>query len=267
MRDNKHSRKQNKNKEPEKELLFGIHSVKEAILAKRRNIFELYVSNDPRDRLTEVIEKAEENRIPVKNISPAVLSQKTASEHHQGLAALADPFPMSSEYDIIRDAGRFLLLLDGILDTHNLGALLRTALSAGVEGVILPKDRAAAPSPSVSRISAGAMEHMRIAAVTNLSRTIADLKGKGFWIYGTDRDTGKNLYQTELVFPLALIIGNEEKGIRPLVRKNCDFLLSIPQQGPLDSLNASVAGAVCMYECLRQQMANGMNACEGGVSK
>jgi len=147
----------------------------------------------------------------------------------------------------------FLLLADSISDTHNLGALIRTALCAGVDGVIIPKDRAAAPLPSVSRASAGALEHMPVVQVTNLVNTIAELKEKGMWIAGMAADADQSLFESNLTGPLALVIGGEEKGIRPLVRKHCDFLIRIPQEGQIDSLNASVAGAVVMYEAYRQR--------------
>ncbi|UCF91775.1 MAG: 23S rRNA (guanosine(2251)-2'-O)-methyltransferase RlmB [Desulfobacterales bacterium] len=151
------------------------------------------------------------------------------------------------------NADPFLLLLDGILDPHNLGAIIRTALCAGVHGVIIPRDRAASPTPAVSKASAGALEHVRLIQVTNLVRTVQALKEKGLWIYGLDRSGEHSIFASDLTGPLALVIGGEQRGIRPLVKKNCDLVVAIPQVGPMNSLNASVAAAVAMFETFRQR--------------
>jgi len=147
----------------------------------------------------------------------------------------------------------FLLLLDNIVDPQNLGALIRTALCSGVNGIIIPNDRSAMPTPSVSKASAGALEHIKMACVTNLVNAVKELKGNGVWIAGLDRSSKQVLYDSDLTGHLGIIVGGEDKGVRPLVAKNCDFLISIPQTGPVNSLNASVAGAVVMYEALRQR--------------
>ena len=150
----------------------------------------------------------------------------------------------------------FILILDQVVDTHNLGALIRTAVCAGVQAVILPKDRSALPTPAVSKASAGAMEHMKIVQVVNIVNTIKELKQEGLWIAGLDSEGEKSVFDADFTIPTALVIGGEEKGIRPLVKKHCDFLVSIPQKGPIDSLNASVAGAIVMVEVLRQRGKN-----------
>jgi 23S rRNA (guanosine2251-2'-O)-methyltransferase len=147
----------------------------------------------------------------------------------------------------------FLLLLDNIMDPHNLGALVRTALCVGIDGVIIPKDRSVWPSPAVSKASAGALEHIRLAKVTNLVNTIKALKKKGLWILGLDSAAKRSIFISDLKGSIAMVIGGEEKGIRPLVKKQCDVLMSIPQKGHINSLNASVAGAVVMYEAFRQR--------------
>jgi 23S rRNA (guanosine2251-2'-O)-methyltransferase len=147
----------------------------------------------------------------------------------------------------------FLILLDGIVDPRNLGALMRTAICAGAEAIIIPKDRSAGPSAIVSKASAGALEHLNLVRVTNIPNTIKALKEIGYWITGLDMAADHSLFSCDLSGPVALVIGGEEKGIRPLVRKQCDYLVSIPQAGPVDSLNASVAGAVVMYEIFRQK--------------
>ncbi|MDM8539097.1 23S rRNA (guanosine(2251)-2'-O)-methyltransferase RlmB, partial [Desulfobacterales bacterium HSG17] len=146
------------------------------------------------------------------------------------------------------------LILDSIVDTHNLGALIRTAQCVGISGIIIPKDRAAGPTPGVSKASAGALEHVSLIQAVNLVNIIKELKKKGIWIFGLTPDARQSFFEQELKGPVAIIVGGEEKGIRPIVKKQCDFLVSIPQKGHIDSLNASVAGAVVMYEAFRQRL-------------
>ena len=146
-----------------------------------------------------------------------------------------------------------ILLLDNIVDPRNLGALIRTAVCIDTDAVIVPKDRSARPTPIVSKASAGALEHIRLVRVTNMVNTIKALKNGGGWVAGMDRTSDKSIFNNDLTVPVAIVVGGEESGIRPLVKKHCDFLMSIPQTGPVDSLNASVAGAVVMYEVFRQR--------------
>ena len=177
---------------------------------------------------------------------------------HQGIAASVSPYPLVELADIIdkpglNDTGHFLLLLDNILDPHNLGAMIRTGLCTGIDGIVIPKDRSASPTPAVSRISAGALEHIFLAQVTNLVNTINTLKKKKLWIAGMDRVAKKSVFSCDFSDSVAIVVGGEEKGMRPLVKKHCDLLISIPQKGQINSLNASVAGAVVMYEAFRQR--------------
>lgn len=239
------------------EILFGIHPVLEAIRASRRDFIEVCIAKSS-PRLEGLAASAESCHIPVKRISPSELKAMTGTEQHQGIAARVSPYPLADLSDIFDKAESdtrppFLLIPDTVSDTNNLGALIRTALCAGVHGVILLKDRSASPTPAVSKASAGAMEHILVAKVTNLVTTIKELKKKGLWIIGTDTAANQSLFTTELTYPLAFVIGGEEKGIRPLVGKHCDLLIRIPQTGQIDSLNASVAGAVVMYEAFRQR--------------
>jgi 23S rRNA (guanosine2251-2'-O)-methyltransferase len=178
---------------------------------------------------------------------------------HQGIAARVSAYPFAT-LDALDFTPRgedsqplFLLLLDSVVDPHNFGALVRTALCVGMDAVLIPKDRAVAPTPAVSRASAGALEHMAVIRVTNMVQTMEILKARGLWLAGMSAKGGTPLFSAELEGPLALLVGGEEKGLRPLVQRHCDLLLSIPQNGPLDSLNASVAGAVVMYEAFRQR--------------
>jgi 23S rRNA (guanosine2251-2'-O)-methyltransferase len=144
-------------------------------------------------------------------------------------------------------------MLDNIVDPQNLGALIRTALCVGIDGVVMPRDNCAPPTASVSSASAGALEHIDLCRVTNLVQTIKLCKSHGLWIFGMERGAEQSIFGGDLTGPIALVLGGEQKGIRPLVRKHCDMLFSIPQRGPIESLNVSAAGAVAMYEALRQR--------------
>ena len=236
------------------EILYGIHPVGEALRAGRRRIHELFVNpGRPPRRLEGITASAASMAVPVREIPSDRLTSLAGSEFHQGVAARVDPYPSAELESVLTRTEPFLLMLDGIVDPNNLGALVRTALCAGVDGVILPRDRSASPLPSVSKASAGALEHMALVRITNLARTIKILKREGLWIAGLDPAAEKSVFESDLKGPLAVIVGGEEKGIRPLVKQGCDFLMRIPQAGPLDSLNASAAGAVVMYEAYRQR--------------
>ncbi|MDM8551840.1 23S rRNA (guanosine(2251)-2'-O)-methyltransferase RlmB [Desulfobacterales bacterium HSG2] len=244
------------------ETLFGFHPVFEAIRAGRRELFDLYYTKDKVFNRFERMASADPARHlflqelkKLRKIHPSQLESMAGTELHQGIGAKVSPYPRAKISEILDSAGDspFLLLLDNIVDTHNMGALIRTALCAGVNGVIVPKDRSASPTPAVSKASAGALEHLSLVQVTNLVNTIKDLKKKGLWIAGMDRTGETSLFDSDLTGPIAIVIGGEQKGARPLVRKHCDFLMSVPQKGLIDSLNASVAGAVAMYEVFRQR--------------
>jgi len=241
------------------EILYGIHPVTEALKAGRRDFMEIYLAAEKLSgRAMQTAVLAESRGIPIKKMSAARLGVTTRSEMHQGIGAGVGPYPLADVETILdksaRRGGRhFLLLLDNILDPHNFGALVRTADSVGIDGIIMPKDRSAPPSPAVSKASSGALEHVLLARVTNMVSTIRELKTRGIWMVGMDRDAGQSLFRSDLTDSIAIVIGGEEKGIRPLVKKNCDFLVSIPQAGRVESLNASAAGAVVMYEAYRQR--------------
>jgi 23S rRNA (guanosine2251-2'-O)-methyltransferase len=239
------------------EILYGIHPVLEALRAARRDFVEICMAKSS-PRLEKLATDAESCHIPVKRISLSQVKAMTGTDHHQGVAARVSPYPFAELSDIFDKAESsarqpFLLIPDTVSDTNNLGALIRTALCAGVDGVILLKDRSALPTPAVSKASAGAMEHILVTRVTNLVSTIKELKKKGVWVIGTDKAANQSLFNTDLTCSLGFVIGGEEKGIRPLVSKHCDLLIRIPQTGQIDSLNASVAGALVMYEAFRQR--------------
>ena len=242
------------------ELLFGIHPLYEVLRANRREVHEVYLAqNKPSARISMLSAVAHSKGIPILTLKTSKLEALVGSNAHQGIAARVSFYPLEPFSDlwqstVDRKGKPFWLLLDNILDPQNLGAILRTALCVGVDAVVIPKDRSASPTPAVSKASAGALEHVRLTRVTNLVRTLKQLKEKGMWIIGLDKKANQSVYATDLTGSIGLLIGGEQKGIRPLVKKQSDFLVSIPQRGPLDSLNASVAGAVIMYEALRQRI-------------
>lgn len=241
------------------EILYGFHPVRHCLDAGRRDVLELLLETGKTSgRKAQLEEKARSMGVAVHSMGSRALAQAAGSPRHQGVAAKVSPYPFSDLSRILSGAGQsdeplFVLLMDQVTDTRNLGAMARTALCVGVHGIVLTKDRSARPTPAASKASAGALEHMPLARVTNLSRTLAILKEYGAWVAGLDHDARQALYGADLAGPLALVIGGEDKGIRPLVKKQCDFLVRIPQQGPVNSLNASAAGAVAMYEIFRQR--------------
>jgi len=241
------------------EIIYGIHPVYEALASQRRNIHEIFLQDQTRSgRLAQLASLSAHRGIRINSADASELKALVGAEGHQGVAARVDPYPLTAVSDILAAAGaksgsHFLLLLDNILDPQNLGAIIRTALCVGVDGVIMPKDRSAPITPSVSKASAGALEHIRLSRVTNLVQTIKQCKKNGIWVTGLDQNADLSLYHGDMTGSIAIVLGGEQKGLRPLVKKNCDFLISIPQFGALDSLNASVAAAVTMYEALRQR--------------
>lgn len=241
------------------EILYGIHPVYEALSTGRRRVYEIYLTKEKKTgRLGPIVSLAESRGISQQTIGTGDFKALVGPAVHQGVAARVSPYPLTALTDILqtvqaREGKFFLLMLDNIVDPQNLGALIRTALCVGIDGVILPKDNCATPTPAVSRASAGALEHIQLSRVTNLVQTIKLCKNNGLWIMGLQKDAEQSIYTGDLSGSIAIVLGGEQKGIRPLVRKNCDFLFSIPQQGPVDSLNASAAGAVAMYEAWRQR--------------
>jgi len=241
------------------EILYGFHPVYEALSAGRRRVYEIYLVKEKKTGRYEQIQSLAQSRgVAHKTMATADFQALVGPIVHQAVAARVSPYPLTPLTDILptaqdTDKKLFLLMLDNIVDPQNLGALIRTALCVGIDGVILPKDNSATPTPAVSRASAGALEHIRLSRVTNLVQTIKFCKDRGLWVIGLLKDAEQSLYAGDLTGSIAMVLGGEQKGIRPLVRKNCDFVFSIPQQGPVDSLNASAAGAVGMYEAWRQR--------------
>lgn len=241
------------------EILYGFHPVYEALRAGRRTFKEIYVVEQNKSgRIQRIALAAARKNLAIQKVSPATLQMIAGNVSHQGIAAKVAPYPLADIADLLDSAlsaghPALIVLLDNIVDPHNLGAILRTAVCVGAGGVIIPKDRSAFPTPAVSKISSGALEYIRLAQVNNMVRTIQKLKDRGVWIVGLDQNAADSVFAADLTGAMALIVGGEEKGIRPLVRKNCDRLISIPQMGQVGSLNASVAGAIAMYESYRQR--------------
>lgn len=241
------------------EIIYGLNPVLEALRGTRR-AFELFVASTGTDkRLEKLLKLAQERDIPVRNREKTDIARLCGSEHHQGVALRVAAFSYGELDDILARCQNdkkpgLLIVLDGIQDPHNLGAIIRSAACAGADGVIIPKDRAAGITPTVEKASAGAVETVPVAQVVNISQALETLKKAGFWIYGAADSAGGSLYTQDFSGPVALVIGNEGEGIRPLVRKTCDAVFAIPMQGGVSSLNASVAAGVALFEVVRQRL-------------
>lgn len=238
-------------------ILYGINPVREALRGSRK-AFELFVQTSGTDhRIAKLTALAEEQGIPVHRRERKDLERLADNPHHQGVVLRVAPFSYADLDDVLAghktETPLFLLVLDGIQDPQNLGALIRTAACAGVQGVIIPKDRACGITPVVEKASAGAVETIPVIQVTNLVQAVERLKQAGCWVFGLAGEAGTNIYQQDYAGNLVLVIGSEGEGIRPLVRKHCDGLLAIPQYGGVSSLNASVAGGIVLFEAAKQR--------------
>lgn len=246
------------------EILYGVHSVKEALVAGRRNLLELYVDRDHAEslRLQGLLKMAEARGTAIRRLDSVRLAAMTGGTAHPAVALQASAYPCVDLAGVVDEAEPEgpgpILVLDCIMDPHNLGAIVRSAHCAGVAAVLIPKDRSAGPTPAVSKISAGALEHIRLVQVTNLVRSLDFLKSRGRWVAGLDPRAALTIFSADLALPLVLVIGGEARGLRTLVRKTCDMMVSIPQSGVIDSLNASVAAAVALYEIRRQRGIDGL---------
>lgn len=222
---------------------------------------EIFLSRDAGGRtISEILKVAEQKHIPVKRLHPAKLDQMAGTDKHQNIMAqvdLPDYVELDDIYAIAEQKGEPLLIgiLDGVQDPHNLGAILRSADAAGIHGIIIPKDKAVGLTPTVLKSSAGAAAWVPVAVVTNLSRTIDELKDNGVWITGTADDASKSYAESDLKGPTAIVLGGEGKGMRRLVREKCDFLVGIPMHGKVSSLNVSVAAGLLFFEASRQRLA------------
>ncbi|MBV9691027.1 MAG: 23S rRNA (guanosine(2251)-2'-O)-methyltransferase RlmB [Ktedonobacteraceae bacterium] len=241
------------------EYIWGRNSVLET-LHSTRQVKRLLLAEGQRGApvVSAILEAAERRRIPVEGVSRARLDQLCHGAVHQGCVLMVEERQYADIEQILACAqhkheASFLLILDAIQDVNNLGSLLRTAEAAGVHGVILPEHRAAAVNATVVKTSAGATEHLLIAQETNLSRVVEALKKQNIWVVGLAGESKTLYHQADLTGPLALVVGNEGKGISRLVREHCDLLIRLPMYGHINSLNAAVAGSIALYEALRQR--------------
>lgn len=238
------------------EVVFGVHSVAEAVRVRPGEVDHVTVlAGPPNPRVAALLEQCRAARVRVAHGSRDELSRMTRTENHGGAAAFLRERRALSLEDLLQptQAKRFLLALDGVEDPHNLGALLRTADGAGVDGVLVPERRSAPITGTVAKASAGATEHVRVARVTNLVRALEELKRQNIWIVGLDERGTANYDEFDFTGDIALVLGREGAGLHDLARKTCDFLLRIPMLGSVPSLNVSVAGAVVMFEAARQR--------------
>ena len=240
-------------------IITGIHAVREA-LDSGRAIDRISIARGRHgERVEELVRLARQRGVPVRFEDRAQLDRLAGTREHQGVVALAAAKKMLSLEDLlarIAPAGgreRLLVLLDGIEDPHNLGAIVRTALAAGADGIVIPERRAAPLTEAVERASAGALAHLPVARVTNLVRAMEELKEAGYWLVGLDERAEKSHTEADFTLSTALVLGGEGKGLHELTRKRCDFLVSIPTTGPVRSLNVSVAAGVVLFEALRQR--------------
>ncbi len=259
----KHSAQKGKRLQANENLVWGIHPVAALLEQSPRTINEiLIVKGKPNPKIQEIIDHCRSLGIKIRFESGLSITGEDGSRvNHQGVAARTRAIETLNEEEflaLIRKENQppFLLALDSIQDPHNLGAILRSAAAAGVSGVILPRDRSAPLGGTTAKIAAGALAHLAICVVTNLATFLQKLQKENVWLYGTVKDGGTSVFKTDLSGPVCLVIGNEEKGLRPLVAKQCDFKVTIPMQGSLDSLNASVAAGISLFEVVRQRLGN-----------
>lgn len=238
-------------------IIYGKNAVREAIISGK-TINKLMVENGPKDKTgSEILSLARENRIKIAFETKQNLFKRSGTQKHQGFVAEITEFKYSSVQDILlraeeKEEQPFVLVLDEIADPHNLGAIIRTAEAIGVHGIVLQKDRACAVNDTVHKTSAGAISNMLIARETNLTQVLTFLKKQGLWVFGLELG-GSDIFRTNLKGPIALVVGSEGFGIKDLVKKNCDEIISLPMRGQVNSLNASVASGIALYEIARQR--------------
>ncbi len=242
--------------------IYGRKPVLEA-LSSGREIDKILIQDGARHSgISQITARAKERRIPFQFVNRKRLEELCGGENHQGVLAFAAAHAYAEVDDILsyaRERGEapFVLIAEGLSDPHNLGSIIRTANAAGVHGVIIPKNRSVGLTATVSKVSAGAVEYTRVARVANISQTIERLKEEGLWIAGTALEGSMPHYECDLRGAIAIVIGSEGEGLSRIVREKCDFLVKIPMLGQIQSLNASVAAGVLVYEAVRQRLAGG----------
>jgi 23S rRNA (guanosine2251-2'-O)-methyltransferase len=241
--------------------LTGIHAVREALEAGRA-LDRIVIARGRQDtRVEEIVQLARKSNVPLRFEDRGQLDRLADSKDHQGVVAMAAARAAATLENILAAANSstvqkgLIVLLDGVEDPHNLGAIIRTALASGAHGVVIPERRSAGLTDTVARASAGALEHLPVAKVTNLVRTMEELKEAGYWLIGLDEQADKSYTEADYTSPVGIVLGGEGKGLHELTRKRCDFVVSLPTTGPVKSLNVSVAAGVVLFEALRQRRA------------
>jgi len=241
------------------QYVYGLHAVTALLSNRHRSVKRLWVNQERVDkRLLDLLVMADEAHIPIERLSLQKMNQRFAEFTHQGVVASAGVLPEYGERDLERlleksSQPSLILILDGVTDPHNLGACLRSADGAGVDFVVIPKDKNASITPVVSKVACGAAESIPLVRVTNLARAMATLKQAGVWIYGAAGEASNSIYDLDCKSSVALVMGAEGDGMRHLTREQCDGLFALPMLGSVSSLNVSVATGVCLYEVVRQR--------------
>ena len=242
------------------EVIYGIHAVRHALRKTPGEVLELWVQDGKHNssEITGIVDMAGSAGISTQQVSRDAIDKLSSGAVHQGVVIkrrIRDKAVNDLESLIakLENSNPLLLVLDGVQDPHNLGACLRTANATGADAVIIPKDRSVSLNATVSKIASGAAEHTPVIAVTNLARTLEQIKQQGVWCFGLAEEADSEVYAIDLTVPLALVLGAEGRGLRQNTRKHCDQLVKIPMAGEVESLNVSVAAAVCLYETLRQR--------------
>lgn len=237
----------------------GIHAVREALEAGRALERIVIARGRHGERIEELVQFARTRGVPVRFEDRGQVDRLAGTRDHQGVVALGAAKPALSLEDLLQESARqdartgLLVLLDGVEDPRNLGAIVRTALAAGANGLVIPDRRAAGLTESVARASAGALEHLPVARVPNLARAMEELKGAGYWLVGLEERAEKSYTEADFTGAVGIVLGGEGKGLHELVRKRCDFLVSIPTTGPVRALNVSVVAGVVLFEAVRQR--------------
>ena len=240
------------------QIIFGVNPVLEKLNASSEDVQEILISQgSDRSALRHISREAARRGVRLVNVDPKLLDRLVGGHRHQGVVARVEAFRYLAFVELLErisppSIAERILILDGLTDPRNFGALLRTAEAAGVRHVVIPKDRSVEVTPLVVKASAGAVHHLDISKVTNLRRAIADLKKNGFWVVGLAAGSGESIYGRSYPTRLVIVLGSEGTGIRPINQRECDFLVSIPMLGQVSSLNVSVAAAVFLYELFRQ---------------
>ncbi|MBN2808105.1 MAG: 23S rRNA (guanosine(2251)-2'-O)-methyltransferase RlmB [Deltaproteobacteria bacterium] len=249
------------------DLVCGINAVDELLRRQLRRIQTLYCVEKPARRVAELVERARRDGVTIKSVPAAALDRLAGEVRHQGVAVAVAPFVFTPLAELLRvlalsETGAMLVAVDGVTDPRNLGAIIRTAAAAGAGGLLLPERRSAAITATVAKTAAGALENLPISRVVNLADALRRCQEAGFWVYGAASEGGQDIYTVEWADALVLVLGSEDKGLRPIVGKNCDLKVTIPLASRSESLNVGIAAAVTLFEInrSRRQTRNGFSA-------